>query len=80
MLRSELVFHYTTYSDRLLLLMDMKSIKDLIQMLDMNETIDQLAKANSVRLYGYVLRKDKNNFIRRALDFNVKGTRKRSRA
>ena len=30
-------------------LMDKKSIKDLIQMLDLNETIDQLAKANSVR-------------------------------
>ena len=59
--------------------MDKKSTKDLIQMLVMNETVDQLVKANSVRWYGHVLRKDRNNFLRRALDFNVKGTRKRGR-
>ena len=37
--------------------------KDLSQMLDLSETIDELAKANSVRWYGHVLRKDKNNFL-----------------
>ena len=45
-----------------------KSTKDVMQMLDLNETIDQLAKANSVRWHGHVLRKDKTNFLRRALD------------
>ena len=55
------------------------STKDLMQMLDMNETIDQLAKANSVRWYGNVLRKDKNKSLRRALDLKVNGTRKRGR-
>ena len=59
--------------------MDEKSTKDLMQMSDMNETIDQLAKANSVRWYGHVLRKDKNNFLRRELDHRVKGTRKNGR-
>ena len=34
-------------------LMDKKSTKDLIEMLDLNETMDQLAKANSVCWYGY---------------------------
>ena len=29
--------------------MEKKSTKDQMQMLDLNETIDQLAKANSVR-------------------------------
>ena len=48
-------------------------------MLDLNETIDQLAKDNSAHWYGHVLRKDKNNFLRRALDSKVKGTRKRGR-
>ena len=48
-------------------------------MLDLNETIDQLAKANGVRWYGHVLRKDKNNFLRRALDLKVKGTMKKGR-
>ena len=40
--------------------------KDLMQMLDLTETIDQLAKANSVRWHGHTLRKDANNFLRRA--------------
>ena len=56
--------------------MDKKSTRDLMHMLDLNETIDQLAKANSVHWYGHVLRKDKNNFLRRAFDFKVEGTRK----
>ena len=57
-------------------LVDKKSTKDRLQMLDFNETKDQLAKSNSVRRCGHVLRKDKNNFLRRALDINIKGTRK----
>ena len=44
-------------------LIDKKSTKDLMQMLDLNETIVQLARANSVRWYGHVLRKDKNNIL-----------------
>ena len=57
-------------------LMDKKSTKDLMKMLDLNETIDQLAKADSVSWYGHVLRKDKNNFLRRALDFKVEDKEK----
>ena len=60
-------------------LMDKKSTKDLMQMLDFNEEIDQLAKANSVHWYGHVLSKDKNMFLRWAIDFMVKGTMKRGR-
>ena len=37
--------------------------KDLMKMLDLNEIMDQLARASSVRWYGHVLRKDKNNFL-----------------
>ena len=55
-------------------LVDKMLTEDIIQMLDMNETTDQLARANSVRWYGYALRKDKNSFLRRALDFKVKVT------
>ena len=43
-----------------------KLAKNLMQMLDLNETIDQLAKANGARWYGNVLRKVKNNFLRMA--------------
>ena len=60
-------------------LMDMKSTKDPMHMLDLNETIDQLTRANCIRWYGHVLRKDENNFLRRALDPNVNGTRKGDR-
>ena len=55
-------------------LMDKKSTKDLMQMLDLNE-----AMANSVRWYGHVLRNNKNNFLRRSLHFKVEGTMKRDR-
>ena len=44
-------------------LMEKKSTKDLMQMLNLNETIDQLAKFYSVRWYGHVLRKDRNNLL-----------------
>ena len=44
-------------------LMDNKSIKDLMQMLDLNEPTDQLAKANGIRWYGHALRNNKNNFL-----------------
>ena len=43
-------------------LMDKKSTNDLMHMLDLNETIDQLARAISVRWYGHVLKKDKTTF------------------
>ena len=58
---------------------DKKSKKDPMRMLDLSETTDQLAKANSVRWYGHILRKDKKIFLRRALDFTGKGTRERGR-
>ena len=60
-------------------LKDKKSTIDLMQILYLNEAINQLAKANCVRWFGHVLRKDEKNFLRRSLDFNVKGTRKRVR-
>ena len=52
--------------------------------LDLKETIDQLAMANSVRWYGHVLRREDGHILIRALDFEVedqkkKGRRKRTR-
>ena len=35
-----------------------ENIKDMILMLGLNETIDKLTMANSVDLYGHVLRKE----------------------
>ena len=44
-----------------------------------NETIDQLAIANSMHWYGHVLmlRRENNPVVRRALEFEVEGQRNR---
>ena len=39
----------------------------------------QIAKANGVRWYGHVLRRDDGHLFRKALEFEVKGKRKRER-
>ena len=39
-------------------LKDRRRSMDLIFMLGLNETVDQLAMANSVRWYGHVLRRE----------------------
>ena len=46
-------------------------------MLGWNETIDQLAMAHSVHWYGLVLRREDGHALRRALDIEVEGQRKR---
>ena len=48
-------------------------------MLGFNETEDQLAMANSVRWYGHVLRREDGHVLRRALDFEVEGQRKKGK-
>ena len=50
-----------------------------MHMLDLNETMDQLTIAYGVSWYGHALRNDENNFLRWALDFEVKLTRKMGR-
>ena len=59
------------------LLEDRKRAKDL--MLGLNETIDQLATANSVRWNGHVLRREDGHVLRRALDCEVEGQWKKGR-
>ena len=39
----------------------------------------QMAKANGVRWYGRVLRRDDGHVLRKALEFEVKGKRKQGR-
>ena len=48
-------------------------------MLGLSGTIDQLAMANSVRWYGHVLRRKDGHALRRELDFEVEGQRKKGR-
>ena len=60
-------------------LKDRKRSTDLMFILDLTETIDQLAMVNSVRWYGHVLRKEDGDVLRRAFDLEVKGQRKKWR-
>ena len=49
-------------------------------MLGLNENIDQLAMANSVRWCGDLLRREDGHALRRALDFEAEGQRKKWRS
>ena len=53
---------------------------DLMFMLSLKKTIDQLTMANSVRWYGHVLRREDGHVLRRALDFEVEGQSKKERS
>ena len=58
-------------------LKDTKRSTDLMIMLCLKETIDQLAMVNSVCWYGDVLWREDGHALRRALDFEVEGQRKK---
>ena len=60
-------------------LMDKNRTEVLMEMLGLEESVVQMAKANAVRLYGHVLRSEDGHVLRRALEFEVKGRRKRGR-
>ena len=59
------------------LLHSQKRTEDLIEMLGVKETVFQMAMTNGVRCYGHVLRRDDGHVLRKALEFEVKGKRKR---
>ena len=48
-------------------------------MLGIKESLDRMAKASSMRWYGHVLRKEDENVIVKALNFEVSGSRGRGR-
>ena len=56
-----------------------KRATDLMFPLGLHETIDQLAMANSVRWYCHLLRREDGHVLRRALEFEVEGQRKKGR-
>ena len=60
-------------------LMEKKRTEDLMEMLVLKETVVQMAKANGVRWYRHVLKRDDGHVLRKALEFEVKGKRKRGR-
>ena len=58
---------------------DRKRSTDLMFMLGVNKTLDQLAMANSVCWYGHVLRREDGHVLRRALYSEVDIQRKKGR-
>ena len=60
-------------------LKDRKRATDLMLMLGLGETMDQLAIANSVHWYGLVLRKEDSHVLRTILNFEFEGQRKKGR-
>ena len=61
------------------LLKDRTRFTYLMFMLGMSETIDHLAMTNSVHWYGHVLRREDGHILRRTLDLEVEGQRKKGR-
>ena len=57
-----------------------KRSKDLMLMWGLSETIDVLVMVNSVYWHGHVLRREDCHFMRRALDLDVEGQRKKWRS
>ena len=59
-------------------LVDRKKMEELMEMLGLKETLDRMAKANGVRWYGHVIRRD-DNILKKAIMLEVNGKRKRRR-
>ncbi|XP_044164468.1 uncharacterized protein LOC122948563 [Acropora millepora] len=59
------------------IVMEKKRKEELIEMLGLKER--PVAKANRVRWYGYVLRRDDSHVLRKALEFEVRGKRRPGR-
>ena len=54
-----------------------RGLEDLMEMLRLKETVVQMAKANRVRWYGHVLKRDDGHVLQRGLECKVEGKRKR---
>ena len=52
---------------------------ELMAMLGLKERVELLARANGVRWLGHVMRRDEDHILRKALEFEVSGHRKRGR-
>ena len=56
-------------------LLDQRNSEELIDMLSIKESLDRMAKASSMRWYGHVLRKEDENVIAKALNFETSGSK-----
>ena len=60
-------------------LVDRKNTEELMKMLGLKKTLDKMAKANGVRWYGHLVRRDDESILKKAMMFEVNGPRKRGR-
>ena len=60
-------------------LVDRKNTEELMEMLGLKKTSDRVAKANGVRWYGHVIRREDDNILKKAMMMEVNGQRKRGR-
>ena len=60
-------------------LVDRKNTEELMEMLGLKKTLDRMAKANGVRWYGHVIRREDDNMLKKAMMMEVNGQRKRGR-
>ena len=60
-------------------LVDRKNTQELMEMLGLKKTLDGMAKANGVRWYGHVIRREDDNILKKAMMMKVNGQRKRGR-
>ena len=58
-------------------LLDLRNSNKLMDMLGIKESLDGTDKASSMQWYGHVLRKEDQNVIVKALNFEVSGSRER---
>ena len=60
-------------------LMDRKNMEELIEMLGLKKTLHRMAKANGVRWYGHVIRRDDDNVLNKTMMLEMNGKRKHGR-
>ena len=61
-------------------LVDRTNMGELLEMLGLKETLDRMAKANGVRWYRHVIRRDDDNILMKAMMLEVNGKRKQGRS
>ena len=57
-------------------LIEKRRTEDLMEMLELKETVVQMTKVKGVRWYGHLLRRDDEDVLRKVLEFEVRGKRK----
>ena len=60
-------------------MMDRKNTNELMDMQELDETMDKMDKADGVRWYGHALRREDSDVLRKALEFKLDRQKKRER-